>query len=140
MIPPRLSFVTIGARDVRAMREFYARWGWSELPGGVPDFAQFALGSTRFALYRLDLLREEAAPHLALPEAGAWSGVTFAVNVATPEDVDAALAAAVAAGAGDVARPTKREWGGRSGYVSDPEGHRWEIAWLPGLLDDQPAE
>lgn len=136
MIPPRLSFVTLGARDLRRLREFYAAWGWRELPGGTDDFAQFSLGSTRFALYRLELLREEAAPTLALPEPGSWSGVTFAVNVPTPEEVDAAYATALAAGAGAVDAPVQRTWGGRSGYVADPEGHRWEIAYLPGLLSE----
>ena len=135
MIPPRLSFVTLGARDLRRLREFYGRWGWRELPGGTADFTQFSLGATRFALYRLELLRAEAAPTLAMPEPGAWSGVTLAVNVAAPEEVDAAYAVALAAGAGDVAAPQQRTWGGRSGYVSDPEGHRWEIAYLPGFLD-----
>ena len=28
-------------------------------------------------------------------------------------------------------------WGGRSGYVADPEGNRWEIAWAPGLMFDE---
>ena len=135
MIPPRLSFVTLGARDVRRLREFYAQWGWHELPGGTDDFAQFSLGSTRFALCQLELLREEAAPTLALPEPGSWSGVTLAVNVATPEEVDTAYAEAVAAGGGAVGRPEQRTWGGRSGYVSDLEGQRWEIAYLPGFLD-----
>jgi uncharacterized glyoxalase superfamily protein PhnB len=134
VIPPRLSFVTLGARDLRRLRAFYGAWGWQELPGSDEDFAQYSLGSTRFALYRLDLLREEAAPTLALPEAGSWSGVTLAVNVESPEEVDAAFASALAAGAGAVAAPVQRTWGGRSGYVSDPEGHRWEIAYLPGLL------
>ena len=60
--------------------------------------------------------------------------MTLAVNVASREQVDAVLATAVAAGARPVAPPADREWGGRSGYVADPEGTRWEIVWLPGLL------
>jgi len=29
-------------------------------------------------------------------------------------------------------------WGGYSGYVTDPDGHLWEIAWNPGFpLDDR---
>ena len=24
-----------------------------------------------------------------------------------------------------------RPWGGRSGYVADPDEHAWEIAWNP---------
>ncbi len=38
---------------------------------------------------------------------------------------------AVEAGARPVAAPVEREWGGRSAYVADPEGHRGEIAWAP---------
>jgi len=30
-----------------------------------------------------------------------------------------------------------RFWGGRSGYIADPEGNRWEIAWAPGLALDE---
>ena len=53
------------------------------------------------------------------------------MNVATPDAVDDLLAEALAAGAVLVAPPTDREWGGRSAYVADPEGHRWELAWAP---------
>lgn len=131
-VPPRITFVTVGAADVPGLRRFYTAWGWQEGPGGGDDFAQFLLENTRFALYRRDLLRAEAAADLPDAGPGAWSGVTLAINVARREDVDTAFAAAVAAGATAVAAPTAREWGGYSGYVADPEGHRWEIAWLDG--------
>ena len=26
----------------------------------------------------------------------------------------------------------EREWGGYTGYFSDPDGFRWEVAWNPG--------
>ena len=41
------------------------------------------------------------------------------------------------AGAVSVAEPADREWGGRSGYVADPEGNRWEIAWAGGAVFDE---
>jgi uncharacterized glyoxalase superfamily protein PhnB len=25
------------------------------------------------------------------------------------------------------------DWGGYSGYFSDPDGHPWEVAWNPGF-------
>jgi hypothetical protein len=25
------------------------------------------------------------------------------------------------------------DWGGTSGYVADPDGHPWEIAYAPGF-------
>ena len=43
----------------------------------------------------------------------------------------------VAAGARKVGQIADRPWGGRSGYVSDPEGNRWEVAWAPGLAFDE---
>ncbi|MGH9917920.1 MAG: VOC family protein, partial [Nitrososphaerales archaeon] len=58
-------------------------------------------------------------------------GTTLTVNVATREEVDDAIATALAAGARAVGSPVEREWGGYTGYFSDPEGHRWEIAWAP---------
>jgi len=133
-VPQRLSFVTLGARNVARLRAFYAAWGWSEQDGGSDDFAQFDLGGVRLALFSLDELRAEAAPDLPLPEPGAWNGVTLAVNVGAREDVDQAFVAAVAAGARVVGPPVERDWGGYSGYLADPQGTRWEIAWLPGLL------
>lgn len=129
-VPPRITFVTLGAMNVSTLRRFYSDWGWTEGTGGTADFAQFLLHNTRFALYRRDLLHAEAAPDL--PDAGTdhWSGVGLAINLSDKEGVDAAYAAALRAGARAIAEPTDREWGGYSGYVSDPEGHRWELAWL----------
>ncbi len=84
----------------------------------------------RLALYPIEPLSEEAAPGEALPAAG-WNGITLAMNLDDRPAVDAELDRAVAAGAKEIARPVEREWGGYSGYVADPEGHRWEIAWAP---------
>ncbi|MCZ2822117.1 VOC family protein [Modestobacter sp. VKM Ac-2977] len=133
-VPQRLSFVTIGVRDAARSRAFYAGWGWQERPGGSDDFAQFDVGTTRLALFPLDRLASEAAPDADLPAPGTWNGITLAVNVAARGDVDQVHAAAAMAGARVVTAPVDREWGGRSGYVADPDGTRWEVAWLPGLL------
>ena len=59
---------------------------------------------------------------------------TLAHNVATPELVDEVVAGAVAAGATLVAAPVRRDWGGYSAYVADPDGVRWEIAFNPGPI------
>jgi uncharacterized protein len=139
-VPPRITFVSLGAMDVPKLRRFYAAWGWTEGPGGTADFAQFLLHNTRFALYRRDLLHEEAAADM--PDRGTehWSGVVLAINVSSREEVDAVFAAAVHAGARAIVEPIARDWGGYSGYISDPEGHRWEIAWLSTYpLDGWPS-
>lgn len=86
------------------------------------------------ALYPLDALAAEAGHHIS--ERAGFSGVTLACNVDSEAEVDEAFAAAVAAGATAIAEPVHREWGGRSAYVADPEGNRWEIAWASSAVFD----
>lgn len=133
MIPARLTVVTLGARDLPALRAFYEAVGWRSRQGSNDEFAAFVLGGVILALYPTELLQEEAAPDLPASPAGTWGGFTLALNVDTRDQVDAVYRAAVAAGGRPVAAPQDRAWGGRSGYVADPEGNRWEIAWAPGL-------
>jgi uncharacterized glyoxalase superfamily protein PhnB len=87
----------------------------------------------RLALYPIELLKSEAAPDDTPVIFGSWNGTTLTLNVATRDEVDDAVASAVAAGARPIGSPVEREWGGYSGYFADPEGHRWEIAWAPWL-------
>lgn len=55
---------------------------------------------------------------------------TLAHNVASREEVDSVLETAGAAGA-VVYGATQRDWGGYSGYFTDPDGFRWEVAFNP---------
>jgi len=64
------------------------------------------------------------------PERGSFGGITLAINVERPEDVDAAIAAAVEAG-GSVLKPGTDAVFGRSGYFADPDGYPWEVAYNP---------
>ena len=135
MIPPRLSIVTLGARDVPALRGFYEGLGWpSPSPPGEQS-ARFELGGAVLALYRLDALGAEVG--MAPPARGdGFAGFTCAVNVESEAMVDAAIDTVRSAGGRILAEPVAREWGGRSGYFADPEGHVWEVAWLPGASFD----
>jgi catechol 2,3-dioxygenase-like lactoylglutathione lyase family enzyme len=137
MIPSRLSVVTVGARDVPALRAFYERLGWTTTtPPG--DFAAFPLGGAVLCLYDAETLAAEAG--VPSPPPAGYKGVSLACNVDRREQVDEALAAAVEAGATVLADPVDRDWGGRSAYFADPEGNAWEIAWLPGAeFDDRGA-
>jgi hypothetical protein len=129
VIPARLSIVTLGARDLDALQSFYRALGWTELPGSDETWRAFLLGGVVLALFPMPLLTAEAAPGSVEPTG--WSGVTLACVVDTPDEVDRAFAAAVAAGATAVAGATDRPWGGRSAFIADPEGNRWEIVWGP---------
>ena len=130
-LPQALSLVTLGAHHVPTLRDFYRRLRWEEAPGATDEYAAFVVGSVRLALHPMELLREEAAPAALVPPEGRWNGITLAVNLADREAVDRAFREAVDAGAIAVATPQERQWGGYSGYIADPEGNRWEIAWAP---------
>jgi uncharacterized protein len=114
------------------LRSFYEAIGWAERPGSNDDFAAFDAGTLRLALYPIGRLRDEAAPGAPLPQSE-WNGITLGVNVDSIDAVDQAFHAGVAAGARSIAEPIEREWGGYSGYIADPEGNRWEIAFAPEL-------
>jgi uncharacterized protein len=123
-IPARLSVVTIGARDLPALRRFYTGLGWPEGAGSDDTWASYLVGGVLLALYPLADLAAEAQT----PVGAGFSGITLACNVDSPAQVDEVFGAAVSAGATPVSPPVTRDWGGRSGYIADPEGNRWEIA------------
>jgi predicted lactoylglutathione lyase len=131
-VPQRLSFVTLGARSMTVLRDFYAALGWSERPGSDDDFVTYDAGGVLLALYLIERLGDEAAPREPLPHSG-WNGVTLGINVENADAVDEAFTVALRAGAYPIASPVRREWGGYSAYIADPEWNRWEIAWAPDV-------
>jgi hypothetical protein len=135
-IPPRLTFVTLGAHDIQAMRNFYKNTGWPTAFEADDGFTAFQLGGVVLGLWPIDQLAHDAAPGAAAP-AGGWSGVTLACNVDAREDVDTVYNAWIAAGAIAITEPFDLEWGGRTSYVADPEGNRWEIAWNDAVVFDE---
>ena len=134
-IPARLSIVTLGARDMGALRSFYRALGWPELSSGDDSWTGFLVGGVLLALTPMNDLTAEAAP--GSPDPTGWSGVTLACSVRTRDEVHTAFTAAIAAGATPVADATDRPWGGRSAFLADPEGNRWEITWSPVATFDE---
>ena len=125
----RVSLITLGVADPGRSRAFYESLGWSgESPDG--DVVFFQAGGIILALWRRGKLAEDSA----VDDGGGWGGVTLAYCVSSPEEVDAILSRAEAAGAtiGRSGAPTF--WGGYSGVFIDPDGHPWEIAHNPGWV------
>src|SRR4051794_13942893 len=131
---PRLTLITVGARDFEKLRAFYFGLGW-EPRVQTDDFCAFRLGGVMFALWPMENLAAESGVG-----SGAPAGFTLAWNVDTRDQVDELFAELVSKGATPVLEPVDMEWGGRSSYVADPEGNRWELAWAPGMqLDERGA-
>ena len=129
MVPARLSVVTLGARDLRSLRDFYKRLGW-KAAAELEDFAAFRLRGAVLALFPLSELARDASTAPADCGEGI-RGFSLAINVERREEVHETIAAAREAGAKVAKDPVDAEWGGRSGYFTDPEGNYWEVAWLP---------
>jgi len=128
MTPQRITLVTLGVRDLPAARAFYARLGWQEHGESQPGIAFYQLHGQALALFpRADLAKDQGRPDAPL----GTGAVTLAQNFATEGDVDAAFAAALAAGGTALKAPEKVFWGGYSGYWADPDGHVWEVAMNP---------
>jgi predicted lactoylglutathione lyase len=125
-----VSLVTLGVRDVVTATAFYEALGFEASSASVPgEVTFFRNAGSVLALWGNDELRRDAA---AEPDDGrSFRGVSLAVNVASRQAVDAALAQAVSAGA-TIARPAEAtDWGGYNGYFADPDGHLWEVAHNP---------
>ena len=60
-----------------------------------------------------------------------WGGVTLALNLGSPAEVNGVTEQARAAGATIGREPAETFWGGYSSVFIDPEGHPWEIAHNP---------
>ena len=128
----RLSLVTLGVADLVAARRFYEALGWRAAPG-PEGVVFFQAGGMVLALWG----RDELAGDSGVTDAGGWGGVTLAHNVSSPQEVDAVVDEARAAGATIAREPAETFWGGYSGVFVDPDGHPWEVAHNPGWTLDE---
>ena len=125
---PRISFVTLGVSDLARAKRFYQDVLKLVPMPTPPEVAFFEMGKTWLALYPRHLLAADA--HVPADGSG-FAGFSLAHNVRSREAVDALLAE-VAAGGGKIVRSgSVAEWGGYTGYFSDPDGFLWEVAWNP---------
>jgi uncharacterized protein len=123
----RVSLVTLGVRDLARARAFYEALGWTTGAEPDDDVVFFQAGGMILALWGRDQLAEDSG----VEDSGGWGGVTLAYNARSPEDVDAVIAEAEAAGARIARHGAETFWGGYSGAFVDPEGHAWEVAHNP---------
>ena len=129
--PAHVSLITLGVRDLRRSVEFYEALGWERSGASEDSVAFFRLGNVVLGLYgERDLAADALQPP---PPGGAFGfrGVTVGINVLSTDAVDRLFADFLAAGATVAKQPEHVEWGGYSGYVADPDGHLWELAYNP---------
>jgi uncharacterized protein len=125
----RVSMITLGVADLAASRAFYGRLSWREIQPAMDEIAFFQLPGLALALWPASSLAEDAR---VPPRVGqAFGGITIALNMRSPGEVDVVLAEVQAAG-GRLLKPAEKVfWGGYSGYFADLDGHAWEVAHNP---------
>jgi predicted lactoylglutathione lyase len=127
-VPAHISLVTLGVSDLARSVAFYEALGWQRSNASDDGISFFRLGGVMLGLFGAEDLAADACQS---PRVGGFRGVTLAINVLSTEAVDRMFHEFVTAGADAVKPPEATEWGGYSGYVADPDGHLWELAFNP---------
>ncbi|WP_277211722.1 VOC family protein [Isoptericola croceus] len=130
----RLSLVTLVVADLTETRRFYCDGlGWDSYVDVPGEVLMFQVGPHLvLSLWDEGAALEEIGP----VSRGGTPPVTLAHNVGDPAQVDAVLEDARRAGAPTIGDAVEREWGGYSGYFTDPDGFLWEVAYAPGALGE----
>jgi uncharacterized protein len=123
----RVSLITLGVTDLARARGFYESLGWKCGAAPADDVVFFQAGGMIVGLWDRARLAEDSC----VEDPGGFGGVTLAYNARSPEEVDAVLAEAEAAGASVPRAGAGTFWGGYSGVFIDPDGHPWEVAHNP---------
>ena len=134
-LTPRITLVTLGVDDLERAVAFYRDGlGWptegiigKEFENGAVAFFELEHG-LRLALWPRRSIAADSG--LAVQPRSATE-FTLAHNVASREQVDAAMDRAKSAGARIVKPAHETFYGGYAGYFQDPDGHLWEVAFNP---------
>jgi catechol 2,3-dioxygenase-like lactoylglutathione lyase family enzyme len=126
---PRISIITLGVNSLeRSLRFYRDGLGFPTTRKAEAGIVFFQTSGVCLALYPYPELAKDVSEEF-LVERSRFTGITLAHNVRSKEGVDRILRQAEQAGA-RIEKPARdTDWGGYSGYFSDPDGYLWEIAW-----------
>jgi catechol 2,3-dioxygenase-like lactoylglutathione lyase family enzyme len=129
----RLTMITLGVSNMRASIAFYQALGFKRKFQATGEaVAFFDTGGTAIGLFPWDQLAQD----VTLPERPrppAFRGMALAWNCRSREEVDAVLDFAISRGASLLKPAHETDYGGYSGYFSDPDNHPWEVVVAPGI-------
>ena len=132
-LPARLTVVTLGVSSMRQSICFYEALGFQRRMRATGEqVAFFETGGSVLALFPWAELAKDAAIE-GEPRPRAFRGMTLAWNCRSVDEVDAVLAFAIEKGATLAKAAHQTDYGGYSGYFSDPDGHLWEVVTAPGI-------
>ena len=123
----QVTTIMLGVRDVDRAKKFYAEGLGCAIEQDFPGFVKCRLGpgSSSLALYEWAAAAQDAG---VPAEGSGFRGSSFHFITDSRETVDEVIRTAVAAGGTVVKEAAAADWGGYSGYFSDPDGYLWKVA------------
>lgn len=123
----KVSTIMLGVADVERAKKFYAEGLGCEIAQDFPGFVKCDLGegSSSLVLYEWDAAAQDAG---VSPDGSGFRGSSFHFITDSRDAVDEVMRTAVAAGGTVVKEAVAADWGGYSGYFSDPDGYLWKVA------------
>jgi len=129
----QISVITLGVEDLTRARRFYeVGFGWKSVFENE-EIIFFQMNGFVLGLWIKSSLADDAARDMAAGS-GAYA---IAHNVPNKTDVTVAMDRLVRAGGQITREADAPPQGGYRGYVTDPDGHSWEIAWNPAWPIDE---
>lgn len=130
----QISVITLGVASLARSRQFYADgFGWAPVFEN-DDIAFYQMNGFVLGTWANPGLDED----MQRPSQPTPAPFALAHNVADQADVDLVVQRLVRAGGTLLRKADAPSHGGFRGYVADPDGHAWEIAWNPAwTIDDR---
>jgi len=130
----RLSLITIGAKNLENIREFYTKkFGWKPVAENK-DIVFFQLNGFLLSFFpNLDLIKEAEIEN----SQSKFKGFTLAYNVNTKEEVDILFQNFREKQVRILRNPEETFFGAYFGTIEDIEGNVWEIACNPYIDLDE---
>jgi catechol 2,3-dioxygenase-like lactoylglutathione lyase family enzyme len=123
----QISVITLGVAELPRSRRFYVEgFGWKPVLE-TPEIVFYQMNGLMFGTW----LAKSLADDSRRPAAAGPGAFSLAHNVATKEAVQPALDRLVQFGGTLLRAADAPLHGGFRGYVADPDGHAWEIAFNP---------
>lgn len=126
----RANLITLGVDDLVKAKTFYKETlgfrPWQEVGDVVFfDMNGFILGLYPSALLAVDMSQANDR------KSTTYHAFSLAYNARSEEEVNTIFQKLESKKVKIIKSPQTTDWGGYSGYFSDPDGHAWEVAYNP---------
>ncbi len=131
----RVSIITLGVADLEVSSSFYENiFGWQATGASNDNVKFYQLNGMMLSLYPKAKLAEDVGiDH----EGSGFKAITLAYCTRSEEELYKMMERFRANGVTIVKDAQKVFWGGHSGYIADPDGHLWELAYNPYVSFDK---